>query len=88
MAVEVITREDLQHFRIQLLNDFRELLEEQQKPVTTETQQGLKTKQVRQLLGCSYNKLQSLRIAGKLRSKKIGGTVYYRKDDVRKLLEG
>jgi len=39
------------------------------------------------MLGCSVNKLVSLRISRKLRTKKIGGTVYYNKEDIKALLE-
>ena len=85
MAVEIVTKEDLQIFKKQLLEDFKSLLVQQiAKP--TESIEGLKTKHVRKLLDCSVNKLTLLRITGKIRYKKIGGTLYYNKDDVRKLV--
>jgi hypothetical protein len=83
MAVEVITREDLQVFRLQLLNDLRQLF------ATSEAKpqkQWLKNCDVRKLLNVSSNTVQRLRISGKLKSSKLGGVHYYRLDDIEKLL--
>ena len=86
MGVEIVTKEDLQLLRMQLVDDFRTLII-QVRPASNDTIEGYKTKHVRKLLDCSTNKLQSLRIAGKLRFKKIGATIYYKKEDVKKLLD-
>lgn len=87
MAAEIITKEDLQHFRIQLLDELKEYMHQLKKETSNGTVEGYKTKHVRKILDCSNGKLQSLRIAGKLRCNKVGGTLYYRKEDVQKLLE-
>jgi len=84
MAVEVITREDLQAFRIQLLNDIKELFsmdrnEHKLKP-------WLRSKEVRSILNISPGTLQKLRVTQKLKSSKIGNLHYYRKEDIDKLL--
>jgi len=82
MASEV-TKEDLQIFRMQLLNDIRQLITSvKAKPVKP----WLKNLEVKQLLGISSNTIQRLRVAGKLRSCKVGGIHYYRYDDIEKLL--
>jgi hypothetical protein len=86
MGVEIITREDLQQFRTQLLNDLKEFVAHIKKNTSDSIVEGYKTKHVRKILDCSNGKLQSLRIAGKLRCSKVGGTLYYRRDDVEKLL--
>jgi hypothetical protein len=83
MATEVITREDLQQFRIQLLNDFREMLKPQEGRLV---KPWLRNSEVRRLLNISSNTVQRLRIAGKLRSSKVGGIHYYRYEDIEKLL--
>lgn len=85
MGVEIVTKEDLQVFRMQLVDDFRSLMV-QYKPSAVENLEGLKTRHVRKMLDCSANKVQSLRIAGKLRFKKVGGTIYYNREDVKILL--
>lgn len=83
MAIEVITKEDLQEFKTQLLDDIRLLLTP---PEAKLIKPWLKNLEVRKLLGISSNTLQRLRIAGKLRSSKVGGIHYYRYEDIEKLL--
>ncbi|WP_207515922.1 helix-turn-helix domain-containing protein [Longitalea luteola] len=88
MIVDIVTKEDLQEFRMQLLNDIKELLtREKEEKRELEVIEGYKTSHVRKILGCSVNKLVSLRISRKLRIKKIGGTIYYNKEDIKRLLE-
>lgn len=86
MSIEIVTKEDLHMFRLQLLEDLKCLFAQQLQPTSARIE-GYKTADVRKILGCSINKLTSLRITRKLRVKKIGGTLYYNKDDVKKLLE-
>lgn len=85
MPIEIVTKDDLQVLRFQLIEDLKTLIAQSKQPVN-DSLSGYKTKQVRELLGCSTNKLQVLRSSGKLRTKKVGGTVYYKKEDVKKLL--
>ena len=84
MAVEIVTREDLELFRVRLLKDIRELFP---KVEGEREKQWLKNGEVRMLLKISPSTLQRLRISGKLKSSKIGGTHYYRFTDVEALLE-
>jgi hypothetical protein len=86
MGLEIVTKDDLEIFRRQLLNDIRELLA----PIKQNSEnkpEGFKTSHVRKILGCSINKLVSLRTSGKIRVKKIGGTLYYNREDIKRLLE-
>ena len=83
MAIEVITREDLNEFRSLLLNDLKEII--QSKP--QQTKQWLKSKEVRKLLNISPGTLQNLRINGTLNFNRIGGILYYKYDDLKKLME-
>lgn len=83
MAIEVITKDDLQQFRMQLLNDLRELIKPSEAKLV---KPWLKNSEVRELLNISSNTVQRLRIAGKLRSSKVGGIHYYRYEDIEKLL--
>jgi hypothetical protein len=86
MAAEIVTVEDLQRFRIQLLNELKECIQQLKKETSTSTVEGYKTKHLRKILDCSNGKLQALRISGKLHCNKVGGTLYYRREDVQKLL--
>ena len=83
MAQEIITLEDLQKFRLQLLEDLRGLL---QQPTHSE-KQWLKSSEVRKMLGISHGTLQNLRIKNVLPYRKIGGLMFYKYDEIIKLLE-
>lgn len=56
MAIEVVTKEDLQQFRMQLLNDLRQLLEPQEAKLV---KPWLKNAEVRKLLNIASNNVQS-----------------------------
>jgi len=85
MSVEIITKEDLQIFRQQLLEDLRKMLQPKQ-PVPV--REVLRSAEVRRLLKISPATLQTLRINGTLPYTKVGGSLYYRLDDINKLLSG
>ena len=85
MALEVITREDLNEFRTLLLNDIKTIV-----GTTTNsenTKQWLKSKEVRALLNISPGTLQNLRINGTITYTKIGGLMYYDQADIQKVLQ-
>ncbi len=84
MAVEIITKDDLNDFRLTLLNDLKEII--QSKP--QQTKQWLKSNEVRKMLNISPGTLQNLRINGTLTYTKIGGIMYYDNSDIDKLLNG
>jgi hypothetical protein len=82
MAVEIITREDLNEFRSLLLTDLKEIFNAKEK----QQKQWLKSNEVRKLLNISPGTLQNLRINGTLSYTKIGGIIYYSHSDIDKLL--
>jgi hypothetical protein len=82
MQIEMITLEDLQAFRLQLLNDLKELLLSHQ-PSTPE---WLRSREVRKKLKISAGTLQSYRISGKLTASRVGGIHFYRSTDVERLM--
>jgi hypothetical protein len=83
MAIEVITREDLNEFRSLLLNDLKEIFQSNPQ----QTKQWLKSNEVRKLLNISPGTLQNLRINGTITYTKIGGILYYSNSDLEKVLE-
>lgn len=84
MAIEVLTKEDLQQFRIQILNDIRQLLI----PLVTKPMKPwLKNSEVRKMLNISSNTIRRHRISGKLRYSRVGGIYYYRYEDIEKLMD-
>ena len=82
MSVEVVTKEDLQAFRQQLISDIKELF----LPKHTTTKDWLRSSEVRKLLNISAGTLQSFRVNGQLKPSKVGGIHFYRYSDIEKLL--
>ena len=82
MAIEVITREDLNEFRFLLLSDLKELLHN----VPTQTKTWLKSNEVKEMLNISSGTLQNLRINGTLSYSKVGGIFYYASQDIEKIM--
>lgn len=83
MAIEVITREDLNEFRTLLLSDLNTMFNS--KP--QQQKQWLKSNEVRKLLNISPGTLQNLRVNGTLTYTKIGGILYYSSNDLEKTIE-
>ena len=84
MQVELITRQDLAAFKSELLTEMKAILQ----PGQVQSKQWLKSAEVRKLLNISPGTLQNLRINGTLRYTKIGGMMYYKLEDIHKVLEG
>jgi len=83
MSAEVITKEDLQVFRIQLLDDFKRIFASTQ--TKEERPEWLKSGEVRKMLNVSPGTLQNLRVNGKLHPKKISGSWYYSLVEIKEL---
>lgn len=84
MGATIITTEDLMEFKMELLEDIKALLQNQN------GQQGkkwIKSNEVRELLGISPGTLQNLRINGTLPYTKIGGVLYYEYHEIMEVLE-
>ena len=84
MSVEIVTREDLEQFRVRFLSDLKEVISESK---TIEPKSWLKGNEVCRFLKIGASKLQGLRITGKLRSSKIGGIHYYKFEDIEKMIQ-
>jgi hypothetical protein len=82
--VELITKADLEQFKKELFDE----LKQNGKGTTPESQKWLKSYQVKNLLKISSNTLQNLRDNGTIRFTKIGGILYYKQEDILKVLEG
>jgi Helix-turn-helix domain len=82
--MDYVTKEDLQTFRLQLLEDIKLLLADPS--IHSDKKNWLKNKDVKALLGISNSSLARLRQSGQLVSTKIGGSHYYRLSDIHQLL--
>ena len=84
MAATTITTDDLREFRMELLDDIKELLSNQS---STFSKRWLKSPEVRDLLGISPGTLQNLRINGTLPYTKVGGVLYYDYKEIMTVME-
>jgi hypothetical protein len=85
MAANIITLEDLQNFKKELIDEIKKLLSE--RSTTTQARKWLKSHEVRRLLTLSPGTLQHLRVSGTLPFTKIGGVIFYDYEDIQKMLE-
>lgn len=83
MNVELITKDDLQKFRRDLLEDLKQFITSSK----AEPKKWLKSAEVKKLLNISAGTLQNLRINGQLKPNKVGGTFYYALQDIQSLLQ-
>ena len=84
LSGELMTKDDLQQFKSELLNELKQFIRQGGE----EPKQWLRSNQVRKRLNISPGTLQNLRINGTLRSTKVGGILYYKSEDIDKLLNG
>ena len=84
MATTIITPEDLQNFKQELLAEIQNLLSQRQ---TAPARKWLKSHEVRRLLTLSPGTLANLRVNGTLPYTKIGRLVLYDYDDIQKMIE-
>ena len=82
-ANQLVTIEDLSHFKTQLLEELLIALKSQTSIVP---KKWMKSCEVRQLLKISPGTLQHLKTTGAIPHSKIGGTVFYNHDDIQRLL--
>lgn len=84
MAATIITPEDLQAFKQELLEDIRKLISERK---SAPAQRWYKSHEIRKLLGISQGTLQHLRTNGTLPFTKIGGVILYDYHDIEKMVQ-
>lgn len=83
MTTTIITKEDLELFEARIFQELKMIKEMIDSPQSAK--KILKSSDVKMILGCSDSKLSGLRISGELPSTQVGGTHYYRQEDIDKL---
>ncbi|MDY7396779.1 helix-turn-helix domain-containing protein [Aureibaculum sp. 2210JD6-5] len=84
MPTSIITTDDLREFKMELLDDIKQILNEQSGHIT---KRWLKSPDVKELLGISSGTLQNLRINGTLPYTKVGGVLYYDYEEIMNVME-
>ncbi len=79
---QLITKGDLVEFKNSLISEIKEIISQNPEP-----KKWLKSSEVKELLKISNGTLQNLRINGTLNYTKVGSIMYYKYDDLKKLIE-
>lgn len=79
---QLITKGDLFEFKNALFAELKEIMTSNPQP-----QKWIRSADVRLMLKISHATLQTLRINGTLNYSKIGGIIYYKAEEIQKLLE-
>ncbi|MBB1643623.1 helix-turn-helix domain-containing protein [Sphingobacterium sp. UME9] len=87
MQVNILTKEDLNQFKTELIQEIKQLLSSSDKPVSNKPR-WLRSSEVRKLMNISSGTLQNLRINGVLPYRKVGGIIFYAMEDIQKMMEG
>lgn len=85
MATTVLTVEDLQEFKKELLLELKSLFPD--KHSGHQSKKWLKSTEVKKMLSISSGTLQNLRINGTIPYSKMGGVIYYDNDEIQRMLQ-
>ena len=83
MPTSIITTDDLREFKLELLDDIKNLLSKQS---TGKLKKYLKSSEVMDFLQISPGTLQNLRINGTLPYTKVGGIIFYDSEEIQKVM--
>ncbi|UKT63966.1 helix-turn-helix domain-containing protein [Pedobacter mucosus] len=85
MAIlDLITKEDLLQFKMELLEEMRQI--QKQNGDTVGSKKWMKGIDVRRMLSISSGTLQNLRINGTIQYSKVGGSMFYKLEDIETML--
>ncbi|MBZ9731120.1 helix-turn-helix domain-containing protein [Salegentibacter sp. JZCK2] len=84
MPTSIITTDDLREFKMELLEEIKQLLRNQESGTL---KKYLKSSEVMDILQISPGTLQNLRVNGTLPFTKVGGIIYYDSAEIQKVME-
>lgn len=84
MGATILTLEDLQDFKVEILQEIRNLLKDKTK---IQKSKWIKSKELGEMLGVSPGTVMNLRIKGVLPYTKIGGVMFYEYNEILKIIE-
>lgn len=84
MSTKLVTGEDLQQFKLELLREIKKLLVNTPAPLP---KPWLKSHEVQKILKISPGTLQHLRDSGQLKFSKVGGIVFYEMKDIEGMMD-
>lgn len=81
---QLVTISDLQAFKVELLLSINNMLSDTNKQPT---KKWLKSYEVQKIMDISTGTIQNLRANGTLPYTKVGGLIYYKLEDIEKVME-
>ena len=89
MEISIVTQQDLQEFKSDLIASINEMKDEllEKSPRKEPEVELIKSHQVQRMLAISAGTLQNLRINGTIPFSKIGGIMFYNKKEILKIIE-
>ena len=84
MSTSIITTDDLREFKMELLEEIKELMTQR---AGATMKKWLKSTDVMEMLKISPGTLQNLRVNGTLPYTKIGGLIYYDALEIERVME-
>lgn len=82
MAAQIVTTEDFEEFKKELLGEINQLFDLKLGNI----RRWLKSDEVQRMLKLSPGTLQTLRLNGTIPYTKVGGTIFYDLDDINRIL--
>ena len=82
MLDNIITNEDLQRFKPELLSKLKSIFDPDGQPA----KKWIKSDKVKKMLQVSAGRLQTLRLSRKLTYTRLGGTIYYDYEHIKKMM--
>lgn len=86
MKIDIVTMEDLLQVKQDIVAEIKESLETQK--YKGESRLWFRSAEVRKMLNISPGTLQNLRIKGTLPYRKIGGSIFYNRADIQRMMRG
>ena len=84
MGVEIVTKADLEEFRLRLICDLEAIIAKHVKPSTGK--KWLRSHEILKMFDISSGTLQNLLNSGTLQRKKMGGLNYFDYEEIEKIL--
>lgn len=86
MPAQILTTDDLREFKVELIEEFRQIISSIQVNNSKPLKKLLKSSEVREMLDLSPNSLRNLRVSRVLPFIKINGTIYYDRSDIDQMI--
>ncbi|WP_137404680.1 helix-turn-helix domain-containing protein [Echinicola rosea] len=84
MEVNIITKEDLDQLKFDLIEELSVLLDNRR---SHSQKRYVKSREAKKILQVSSGTLQNMRLNGDLPFTKIGGVIYYDTQDIQEMME-